>query len=63
MQSLSFMAYRRTSTHLLNKWETGSSHLRPIDHRNLEVALAQDQACTKRRENSEAALSPSKDLK
>jgi hypothetical protein len=62
MQSLSFMAYRRTATHLLIKWDTGGSELRPIDNRDLEMALAQDQACATK-QNSVAALSPSKDLK
>ncbi len=62
MQSLSFTAYRRTATHLLIKWDTGESELRPIDHRDLEMALAQDRAC-KTIQKSEAALSPSKDLK
>jgi hypothetical protein len=63
MQSLSFMAYRRTATHLLIRWATGRSKLRPIDQRDLEMALAQDQVCAKRHKNSEAALSPSKDKK
>ncbi|WP_227272616.1 hypothetical protein [Roseobacter weihaiensis] len=63
MQSLSFMAYRRTATHLLIRWPTGGAELRRIDHRDLEMALAQDQSCEKRHKNSEAALSPSKDQK
>lgn len=63
LHSASFAAYRRSATHLLIEWSVGGKELRPVDHRDLEIALAQDQACTKKRSNSEAALSPSKDLK
>ena len=58
--NLSFAAYRRTATHLLIKGPKGSGkmELRSIDHRDLELALAQDQACSSTLLNSEAALSP-----
>ena len=48
LQSLSFTAYRRTSTHLLIKLKNGGSELRPIDHRDLEMALARDRVCAKK---------------
>ena len=61
VQSLSFTAYHRTATHLLIKRANGGSELRPIHHRDLEMALAQDQASADGKKNSEAALSPSKE--
>ena len=63
MQSHSFMAYRRTATHLLIRWATGGAELRPIEHRDLEMTLAQDQVCANKLKNSGTALSPSKDQK
>ncbi len=63
VRSLSFTACSRTETHLLIKWASGGSELRPIDHRDLEKALVQDQASTDGMKNSEAALSPSKEQK
>ena len=65
LQSLSFSAYRRTATHLLIRRTKGiaRTEMRPIDHRDLELALAQDQACSKNPKNSEAALSPPKEPK
>ena len=65
MQSHSFAAYRRTATFLLINWHAGKSELRAVDHRDLELALAQDQANanTNAIKNSAAALSPSKDQK
>ena len=45
MQSLGFMASRRTATRLLINWDTGGSELRPVDHLDLEMALAKYQAC------------------
>ena len=65
LESLSFAAYRRTATHLLIKGPkgTGQMELRPIDHRDLELALAQDQACSSKLMDSEAALSPPEDIK
>ena len=43
LQSGTFMAYRRTATHLLIRSTTGQSELRPVDHRDLQLALEQDQ--------------------
>ncbi|CUH65446.1 hypothetical protein TG4357_01867 [Thalassovita gelatinovora] len=65
MQSHSFVAYRRTATFLLINWHAGESDLRAVDHRDLELALAQDQANanTNVMKNSAAALSPSEDQK
>lgn len=65
LQSLSFAAYRRTATHLLIKGikGIGRSELRPVDQRDLNMALAQDQACSNKINNSEAALSPSEGTK
>ena len=64
LQSLSFAAYRRTATHLLIKGVKGisRSELRPVDHRDLDMALAQDRARSNKPKNSEAALSPSEDI-
>lgn len=45
MQSLGFIASRRMATHLLINWDTGGSELCPVDHRDLEMALAKYQAC------------------
>lgn len=49
LRSLSFAAYRRTATHLLIRRtkESVRTEMRPIDHRDLALALAQDQACSK----------------
>jgi hypothetical protein len=63
MQSHSFVAYRRTATHLLIRCVTGEFEMRPIDHRDLETALAQDRVCANKLKNSETALSPSEDKK
>ena len=65
MQSDSFAAYRRTATFLLINWHAGKSELRAVDHRDLELALAQDQATANTNviKNSAAALSPSEDQK
>ena len=63
MQGHSFMAYRRTATHLLIRSVTGRSELLPIDYRDLETALAQDRAHTNKVKHSEAALSPSEEQK
>ncbi|UYV38365.1 hypothetical protein N4R57_04565 [Rhodobacteraceae bacterium D3-12] len=65
MQSDSFAAYRRTATFLLINLRAGKSELRTVDHRDLELALAQDQANANKHEikNSAAALSPSEDQK
>ncbi len=65
MQSDSFAAYRRTATFLLINWHTGKSELRAVDHRDLELALAQDQAKANTNviKNSAAALSPSEERK
>lgn len=56
-------AYRRTATFLMINWRAGKSELRAVDHRDLELALAQDQvnANTNVIKNSAAALSPSED--
>jgi len=63
--SHSFAAYRRTATFLLINWHTRKSELRLVDHRDLELALEQDQANanTNAIKNSAAALSPSEDRK
>ncbi len=63
MLSNSFAAYRRTATFLLINLHAGKSELRAVDHRDLELALAQDQANANKHEikNSAAALSPSED--
>ena len=65
MLSHSFRAYRRTATFLLINWHAGKSELRAVDHRDLELALAQDQANanTNATQYSAAALSPSEDRK
>ena len=65
IQSDSFAAYRRTATFLLINLHAGKSELRAVDLRDLELALAQDQAnaTTKAMKNSAAALSPSEDRK
>lgn len=65
MQSRSLAAYRRTATFQLTNWHAGKSELRAVDHRDLELALAQDQANANSNvvKNSAAALSPSKDQK
>ena len=41
-----FTACRRIATHLLKVCRTGDPELLEIDHRDLEVALAKDQACS-----------------
>ncbi len=63
MLSNSFAAYRRAATFLLINLHAGKSELRAVDHRDLELALAQDQANANKHEikNSAAALSPSED--
>ena len=65
MRSHSFAAYRRIATFLLINWHAGKSELRAVDHRDLVLALAQDQANanTNATKNSAAALSPSEDRK
>jgi len=65
MQSHSFAAYRRTATFLLTNWDAEKTELRAVDHRDLELALAQDQANANTNviKNSAAALSPSEDRK
>ena len=65
MLSNSFAAYRRTATFLLINLHAGKSELRAVDHRDLDLALAQDQANENKHEikNSAAALSPSEDQK
>ena len=65
MQSYSFAAHRRTATFLLINRHAGKSELRAVDHRDLELALAQYQANanTSVVKNSAAALSPSEDQK
>lgn len=49
LRSLTFSVYRRTATHLLIRRAKGSvrTESRAIDHRDLALALAQDQACSK----------------
>lgn len=61
----SVTAYRRVSTFLVTNRHAGRSELLPVDQQDLELALEQDQADTPIRatQNSEAALSPSKDRK
>ncbi|EYD75609.1 hypothetical protein Rumeso_02825 [Rubellimicrobium mesophilum DSM 19309] len=47
LQGLSFEAYRRSATYLLIGGRTGGrgiSEMRPIDPRDLDAALARDQA-------------------
>lgn len=44
MLSHSFAAYRRTATFLLINLSAGKRELRAVDHRDLELALAQDKA-------------------
>ncbi len=65
MLSRSFAAYRRTATFLLINWPAGKCELRAVDHRDLELALAQNEAnaTTDAIKNSAAALSPSEDQK
>tara|TARA_R110002124_G_C8973128_1_gene515519 strand:+ start:10554 stop:10838 length:285 start_codon:yes stop_codon:yes gene_type:complete len=65
MQSDSFVAHRRIARFLLINLHAGKSELRAVDHRDLELALAQDQAngTTNAIKNSAAALSPSEDQK
>lgn len=63
MQSLSFAAYRRITTHLLIKWDLGGTELRLVDHRDLEMALANDRAIANPNTASEAALSPPEEQK
>ncbi|UWR12150.1 hypothetical protein [Sulfitobacter mediterraneus] len=61
----SFAAYRRTATFPLINWHAGKSELRVVDRRDLELALAQDQANANTNviKNSVAALSPPEDQK
>lgn len=63
MLSHSSAVYRQTATFLLINWPAGKSELRAVDHRDLELALAQDHAnaTTNVVKNSAAALSPSED--
>ncbi len=63
--SHSFTAYRRIATFLLINCHGGKSELRKVDHRDLELAHAQDQANTNTNEvkSSAAALSPPEDRK
>lgn len=65
IESLSFTAYRRAATYIVieNLKKQGMSQLLPIDHRDLELALARDQQSSKPFERSAAALSPPEDLK
>ncbi|MGB3246171.1 MAG: hypothetical protein WBB25_16675 [Sulfitobacter sp.] len=46
LRSASFAAYRRTATYLLVKAQAAPIELRPVDYRDLKLALAQDQAIT-----------------
>jgi len=63
MLSHSSAVYRQTATFLLINWPAGKSELRAVDHRDLELAVAQDHAnaTTNVVKNSAAALSPSED--
>ena len=56
-------SYRRTATFLLINLPAGIRELCAVDHRDLELALAQNQAnpTTDEIKNSAAALSPSED--
>lgn len=65
MLSNSFASYRRTATFLLVNWQAGKSELRAVDHREVELVLAQDHANANKHEIkiSAAALSPSEDQK
>jgi hypothetical protein len=64
LEGLSFEAYRRTGSYLLvsgHGGPPGQTEMRPIDPRDLEAALARDQAETGRPQPSDAALSPQED--
>lgn len=63
MRSHSFATSRRAATFLFINWHARKSELRAVDHRDLELALAQDKpnATTNAIKHSVAALSPSKD--
>lgn len=61
MHGISFAAYRRTATHLLVK-VAGRFEWRPIDQHDLNLTPVQDQDCSTKLKNSEAALSPSEDI-
>lgn len=65
MQCNSIAAYRWAATFLLINWHAGKSELRAVNHRDLALALAQDQtnANTNVIKSSAAALSPSEDQK
>ncbi len=60
LANLSFAAYRRTATHIRVEQAdgTGRTELRPVDQRDLDLALSQDQSRISQQNNSDAALSP-----
>jgi hypothetical protein len=61
LEGLSFEAYRRTGTYLRVGPQAsgrGSAEMRPIDPRNIEVALVRDRALSDTAEPGEAALFP-----
>lgn len=64
LQSLSFAAYRRTSTHLLIDGQKGAGRkeMRPIDPRDLELAQCRDRAQLGTTKNDVAASSPPEEI-
>jgi hypothetical protein len=65
LEGLSFEAYRRTASYLMisgRDGHSGQTEMRPIDPRDLDVALARDRAQSKNQEPSDAALSPREDF-
>lgn len=66
LQGLSFEAYRRTATYLIVEnrgGRAGRTEMRATTENNLNEALNRDRAVTQNENDSEAALSPLKDLK
>lgn len=64
LQGLSFEAYRRTATYLTVRGRGGHSgrtELRAISDSDLKEALSRDQGATKKKDHSDAALSPQED--
>ncbi|MBN8293256.1 hypothetical protein JI664_14875 [Rhodobacter sp. NTK016B] len=64
LEGLSFEAYRKTATYLAVNGRgrmAGRSELRAISERDLDMALGFDRKSTT--DHSEAALSPSEDMK
>ncbi|WP_116134248.1 hypothetical protein [Tropicimonas sp. IMCC34043] len=57
----SFEAFRRTATYLAVHGKSGRTSMRPIEERDLEVALGHDRELAENRKCSDAALSPRKD--